>query len=147
MTAHLVPCRARRDRERHKQKNPSHVNRSRQIKTNTPKYLCWHWLSLYKSTMANNSSADVQGSDNRIPLLLQWLLPKPAENKPAVGTGTQETLRRCMARRKRMFFGLPCLIRRPIVVIIGVMKKETPILLYTKIAGEMEIKSLVIAGG
>ncbi|KAG5232207.1 hypothetical protein IMY05_014G0150200 [Salix suchowensis] len=73
--------------------------------------------------MANNSAADVQGSDNRIPLSLQWLLPKPAENKPAVGTG------------------------RPIVVIIGVMKKETPILLCAKITGEMEIKSLVIAGG
>ncbi|KAJ6674402.1 GYF DOMAIN-CONTAINING PROTEIN [Salix viminalis] len=86
--------------------------------------------------------ADVQGSDNRIPLSLQWLLPKPAENKPAVGTGTQETSRRCMARRKRMFFVLPCLIWRPIVVIIGVMKKETPILLCAKIAGEMEIKSL-----
>ncbi|KAJ6680764.1 hypothetical protein OIU79_020288 [Salix purpurea] len=57
---------------------------------------------------------------------------------------TQETLRRCMARRKRMFFGLPCLIRRPIVAIIGVMKKETPILLCAKITGEMEIKSLVI---
>ncbi|OMO87603.1 hypothetical protein CCACVL1_08894 [Corchorus capsularis] len=31
-------------------------------------------------------SKDVQGSDNPIPLSPQWLLPKPGENKPGIGT-------------------------------------------------------------
>jgi hypothetical protein len=31
--------------------------------------------------------ADAQGSDNPIPLSPQWLLPKPGESKPGVGTG------------------------------------------------------------
>ena len=52
-----------------------------------------------------------------------------------------------MTRRKRMFFGLPCLIWKLVALVIGVIKKETPIPLRAKIAGEMEIKSLVIAGG
>jgi hypothetical protein len=46
-----------------------------------------------------------------------------------------------------MFFGLPCLIWKLVVVIVGVMKKGTPIPPCVKIAGEMEIKSLAIAGG
>ncbi|EEF52556.1 conserved hypothetical protein [Ricinus communis] len=32
-------------------------------------------------------SKDAQGSDNPIPLSPQWLLPKPSENKPGVGSG------------------------------------------------------------
>jgi hypothetical protein len=31
--------------------------------------------------------ADVQGSDHPVPLSPQWLLPKPGDSKPAVGTG------------------------------------------------------------
>ncbi|KAH9758670.1 protein ESSENTIAL FOR POTEXVIRUS ACCUMULATION 1 [Citrus sinensis] len=32
-------------------------------------------------------SKDVQGSDNPLPLSPQWLLPKPGESKPGIGTG------------------------------------------------------------
>ncbi|KAJ6389855.1 hypothetical protein OIU77_024153 [Salix suchowensis] len=37
-------------------------------------------------------SKDAQGSDNPIPLSPQWLLPKPGESKPGVGTGESSPL-------------------------------------------------------
>ncbi|KAJ6941483.1 hypothetical protein NC651_007303 [Populus alba x Populus x berolinensis] len=48
-----------------------------------------HGLSL---TPPFQISKDAQGSDNPIPLSPQWLLPKPGESKPGVGTGESSPL-------------------------------------------------------